>query len=121
MHLKKILPAIVLFTSACAQVPSTPEETALQTGTPMPAATGQPPKSQPPIARVQPQRVETPPEVTTAAAAPITAPAPKLRSAPPGSVWERIERGYGLAPMDNELVQRTGKTGTQPARITSRA
>ena len=70
-------------------------------------------KPQPRIARVRPRRASS--------AAPAAGPAPLAARSrqisrrrrpsgvalqqPPRSVWDRIERGYALAPMDNDLVR----------------
>lgn len=135
MQLKTILPAMVLLTSACAQVPNTPEQSALQSGTPVSAPAAQAPKVLPSFARTPTPRVDgaadaaTPNAVAATSATANTAPLARSGSAarraaaaaaasaagdstdsaqadqPPRSVWDRINRGYGLAPMDNDLVR----------------
>ena len=116
MHSRMILPALILLTSACAQVPmegslqespvapSTSQQTPPQRITSAaasapasfaPAATA---SSRPARAVIRPkleldeQLSETP--------VPVQAAAPEL----PQNLWGRIRKGFVMAPMDNELV-----------------
>ncbi|MDB5904241.1 MAG: lysM domain protein, partial [Betaproteobacteria bacterium] len=129
MHSKTILPAVLLLTSACAQLPNTPGENLLgesqgvaqvsapRTSTPPPdsvvpaapqtAAPAAPaPRSAPAIARKTPLQ---PPSAAAAATvdpvAPLSASAPAADDAPPASVWTRVRGGFAMAPLDNDLVR----------------
>jgi membrane-bound lytic murein transglycosylase D len=129
MHSKTILPAVLLLTSACAQVPNTPGEnllsesqgvaqvSAARTSPPPPdsvvpaapqsAAPAAPaPRPAPAIARKTPlQPPSAAPAATVDAVAPLSASAPAADDAPPTSVWTRVRGGFAMAPLENDLVR----------------
>ena len=108
MQRRNILPLCVLFVSACAQVPSSQEDSALHEGHAVPrnsSAQALPAavKPVPPPLR-SPASVASPTLQSADALAKSTAVAPELE-VPTKSLWPRITRGFALAPMDNDLVR----------------
>src|SRR5436190_6388960 len=107
MHLRTALPLVFLFTWGCAQVPQNGDA-------PLPERPPQsvtaPASPAPPAAKAE----AAPPAAAEAAviqprlqaAAKLAAQAPEATPEPPvRSLWPRINAGFTLPPMDNELVR----------------
>jgi len=103
MHPRVALPLVLLFASACTQVPLAPDDGALDAVTTAPKAApvvaAPEPAPLPRQARITPnlQIAEELSAVDLQAAAEAAAAAKSL--------WPRITRGFTLPPMDNELVR----------------
>jgi membrane-bound lytic murein transglycosylase D len=129
MHSKTILPAVLLLTAACAELPSTPDESvqAPLHGTaqvsmaraptqPVDSVSGSAPQTAAPAAapRAASAAPRKAPQPSTAA--PAAAPAasvepvaasvtPAAPDAPPKNVWTRVRGGFAMAPLENDLVR----------------
>ena len=125
MHSKTLLPAVLLLTSACAQV-STPGENALNEGaatplqgTAQPAVARTPQTAEPVEAVAAPSaipRASTRRPAASSAATPaassvsvaLAADAATQSSAddlPPKNVWTRVRKGFAMQPFESELVR----------------
>jgi membrane-bound lytic murein transglycosylase D len=113
MRSKTLLPAVMLLTSACAQVPATGDNAAADAAT----LRGTAPVAVPQAAAPQP----TPqtPEIAADAAVPAAreartrradaqpqiAPEPAVPEGPPKSVWTRVRNGFAMPPFESDLVR----------------
>jgi len=98
MHTRTVLP-LLLFVSACAQVPSGPGESALdeRAAAPQDVSRAAPaPAPVPMAAKVPTPRLQPAEQIAT--------PAPQAEIAS-NSLWPRITRGFTLPPMENDLVR----------------
>ena len=116
MHSKTLLPAVMLLTSACAQVPASGDHVANDAA----AMKGTAPVAAPQAAALQPtpqspgiaaDAAGTPPARDARARRadaqpPITvAPEPAVPEGPPKSVWTRVRNGFAMPPFESELVR----------------
>ncbi|MDB5863531.1 MAG: lytic transglycosylase [Betaproteobacteria bacterium] len=126
MHSKMILPAVLLLTAACAEIPSTPGESfqaplqgtaqasAQRAAQPLDSAPESEPQIAAPVGPAALPRVasaaprKAAPHAPSAAHPADTPVDPVTASAadngPPKNVWTRIRGGFAMAPLDNDLV-----------------